>query len=306
MKTLNAFLIPIVALGLMTFVACDAGGGGSSSDDDAAAADAATGDTPGTPDDDVATPDPDGVTPEDEGQVEPDEGPACTDECNMGGAGCNGNVTWSCQDVEGCLAKVQGDDCSDVGQVCTGAGTCEDPGGPVNDKIICPEFLGCLIEECQAVLNDEAQLQACVQQAFTAVCAPKAETMNETNLFLDWNNCLANNCADAADNKAAVNCQRENCLAETAECYSGSVYGIGPCNEIEGCLGADCAQPLQAPCMRTCLNDATKPAVESFFDMDLCVQAQCVDSPDPQACAQQVLATPTCSLEFTQCAGDGG
>jgi hypothetical protein len=238
-----------------------------------------------------------------------DGGTGCDDECIQGQKGCDGNLTWSCDyDADGCLTMFQGNNCAALSQVCDPAtGTCKSQDGTTPDKLLCPDILPCALDACSDIDPnvDQAGFQACAQAALTT-CMQQAETQNETLLFQGWLTCLQTFCATVTTDADLAECQRTNCLAPTADCYSGGIYGGGVCSDIDACIQGSCAPPIATGCLRSCLNETAQDGVAAFFDLQLCTQGACMGQADQDACFQQVVNTPVCSEPFTTCLGDQG
>lgn len=289
---------------------CDSGSSNGSSGSDTATTpqsdtgNGTAGDTSGS-ESDVATSG-DTSLADDGGGVGPDDAgtSACTDSCNQGQSGCDGNMTWTCDyDADGCLTQFQGTNCAALGQACDPAsGTCKNLDGGTPDKLLCPDILPCAIENCDPSAPD---FQTCAQAAL-AVCAQQVESQNELTLFQTWQTCLGDNCAAAQGDEAYIDCMRTFCLPSYADCYTGGTYGVGQCGEIDGCAQSSCAPPISSACIRGCMSDATSDAVISYFDLSLCAQAACADAApgvDFQACFQQAIQSPVCGEPYLTCIG---
>lgn len=170
--------------------------------------------------------------------------------------------------------------------------------GPDPGEGICPGLLECVAE--------------CATEQCVTTCLGRADNNDEVALVnayitcLDTNNCfLESSPATPEQIKAAIECERTNCLSENADCQSGGVYGSGTCRVIATCLqGCDEGDML---CERGCLAASSEAAVEAFFDVSLCATRECYGQPNFQTCAQQaVSAAGPCNATYNACFGDTG
>jgi len=210
---------------------------------------------------------------------------ACTDLCDAGTVGCQGDVAWFCTFMDGCYKKNAVADCSLVGQFCS-EGQCVEEDGSAGSSlgILCPDMNDCIIQNCP-----NSGDPFCMESALNDICSPMAESDLEIQNFLAWNNCIQNSCQGAATQGALYGCIRTSCLHEVAECYSGGVYGPGYCDTFDACAIAcpgGTSMTSYHKCLRGCANQVSKQGVEIFFDANYCMNEACLDEGMSASCVE--------------------
>ena len=210
---------------------------------------------------------------------------ACTNVCEPGTVGCQGSVAWFCSLIDGCYIKNAVADCSLVGQLCSEGQCVQDDGSAGTSlTLLCPDMNDCLIANCENTGDP-----VCMENAFTNVCSPQAESETEIQNFLAWNGCIQTHCQTAQSQGQLYGCIRNNCIHEVAECYSGGNYGAGYCDGFEGCAIAcpGSSMPTYHKCLRDCANLTTKQGLEVFFNANYCMNEACLDQSMAQACVDE-------------------
>ena len=203
-----------------------------------------------------------------EGQCMPCQ-PACTGkEC--GADGC-GSTCGTCEEGDLCMF-----------------GTCEPP--PLAN---CLDLAPCIMAACK----ETDDLATCITEALVT-CGPADSAAEEASATV-LVNCMADNGCPFDGSGAAAGCQRGNCLVETVGC-SQAVEGTLECHEMVSCIGSDTCltdimtgEPTNA-CIKDCLTTGSADAVTKYWDLMLCVDAQCLDSDvydDMQLCFNEETDT---------------
>jgi hypothetical protein len=222
---------------------------------------------------------------------------ACVDLCDEGTVGCQGTVAWFCTETGPCMKKKAVADCSLVGQLCKDGQCVEEDGNPGTTLgILCPDIHDCLIANCPNTGD-----AFCMEVAFIDICSPLAENDTEIQNFMNWNGCIQNNCQGATSQGQLYGCLRTSCLHETAECYSGGVYGPGYCDTFNTCVIAcpgGTSMVAYHKCLRACTSQVSKQAVEVFFNANYCMNEACLDQGMAQACVEDA--------QYGACYGDIG
>lgn len=218
----------------------------------------------------------------------------CTNVCEAGSVGCQGTVAWFCSLIDGCYTKNPVADCSLVGQQCSEGQCVQDDGSAGSSlKLLCPDMNDCLISNCENTSD-----AACMENAFTNICSPQAESETEIENFLAWSGCIQTHCGAAQSQGELYGCLRSQCIHEVAQCYSGGAYGAGYCDSFEGCAVAcpGSSMPTYHKCLRDCANGTSKVGLEVFFNANYCINEACLDQGMSQGCIEEA--------QYGMCYGD--
>ncbi|MDP6945503.1 MAG: hypothetical protein QF464_15245 [Myxococcota bacterium] len=219
----------------------------------------------------------------------------CESQCdgkNCGDDGCGGLCgscfgTYTCEEglctpcQPDCGDKSCGDDgCGDTCGVCAEPEVCTDWQCGPPPLAICLDIVPCLMGACADSAGDIA---TCIADEIAA-CGP-ADSPGEEASATALVTCMADQGCTFEPGSARAECQRGNCLQETVTC-SQSSEGEAECHTLLQCLeGDDCPKDVMTgeptiACLADCLATGTAEAVEKYWELMLCVDAQCLGSPD--------------------------
>ena len=238
------------------------------------------------------TPDGGGIAPDEDGEG---SGPACEPDCtgkNCGDNGCGGLCgtcfgNYSCEEgtCTPCQPQCEGKTCGDdgcgascgecaEGEVCT-ASQCGPPPPP-----ICLQMTPCLMEACA----DSAEgIDTCLEEAASS-CGP-AETPAQESAAVGLVSCMAENGCSLQQDANGAECQGGFCMAETVSC-SQAVEGVEECHTILNCIDGDsCPKDfltgeVEITCVAECIENASAEAAAKYWDLVLCVDAECLGNPE--------------------------
>lgn len=168
---------------------------------------------------------------------------------------------------------------------------------------ICPEIVQCRLEACAREEPEDAGT------CFTGATCDAALTADETTAADALVACIADHC-NTVDPKVGklYECQRVSCLPETVACW-GAGAGTEGCGKVTGCAEA-CVDPLfgdeDVACVRGCLEKGKPESVPLYWDLELCLKSECIETPADETCEQKAKSFPECSEFNVQCQGDVG
>ncbi|MGM0578039.1 MAG: hypothetical protein ACQEXJ_20110 [Myxococcota bacterium] len=177
---------------------------------------------------------------------------------------------------------------------------------PVTEELICPELADCAFTACDG-LEGQA-LTDCLADPF-ATCADPVSA-EEATLAEALVTCMGDGaCSLDVEDGAHFECQRTKCLAETVACWQTEVVD-DTCANLRACIKG-CEDPLfgglEPPCVRDCMNEGDELAVTLFWDLQLCAEAQCADSIEPQVCKDTAITDSLeCADPAEECLGNVG
>lgn len=257
----------LLALVVTAGAGCDSGSGTTS--EDATATDTASGSDTTTTPDEGTTPDtasqPDTATVEDTHTPPPDTGPADT--------------------------AVQDTAAQDTApQVTT-----------------CMEHMACATDACAQAT--EADVATCLTGAEGTCGLASDSTDGEVTAAFALAECLAKHNCPVDGTSKQWKCQAANCLTEDAACRVGTTsFGTGTCTDTRQCFAGCQPDIFGTPdyaCLRTCAQVGTESDLETYLDLQYCLDEQCWDSADKVTCEQQAKGS-LCGLEESNCSGDLG
>ncbi|MFT7578943.1 MAG: hypothetical protein ACI9MR_000605 [Myxococcota bacterium] len=172
----------------------------------------------------------------------------------------------------------------------------------------CVGVLSCVDSQCVG-LAGEART-TCLAGCATAADEGVKAAYNELDSCMSTAGCYpATNPPTDKEIQDQADCQRGNCLDETATCLAGT-FGAGSCPDLNGCVNSNCIDRKDLACVSTCMQGSTMIFANDWLDYSLCIENSCYDSTMTQlefeACEQQARNNPQCSLEDTACFGDIG
>jgi len=248
-----------------------------------------------------------------------DAPPPCEPQCEgktCGDNGCGGLCgtcfgAYTCEEgvctpcVPQCEGKTCGNDgCGGTCGDCTEPEVCTDSqcGPPPPSR--CLEMAPCVMAAC---VDAGDEMATCITEG-TAACGPAVTPVQEA-ASAALVTCLADNGCSLAEGPDRAECQRIFCLEETVAC-SQSAEGELECHTILQCLeGDECPKDFMTGeptigCIADCLVDGTADAVAKYWELTLCVDAQCLESDydDMDLCFSEETDTGgACRWPFRDC-----
>ena len=188
------------------------------------------------------------------------------------------------------------DQCADpsmTGTFCNQPAMAPDTGPP-----ICPGIDACVFEQCAGTPIDK--LEECAEIA-ALTCSPGAESA-ELELWEELLTCKATECLDYDVKTTTYDCWRVSCIEEIVGCYATG-FGDTKCFLMGGKI-ADCEDDtghMNWACYRDGMNQGSEIGVTNYLSLQLCIEGQCHDKENQEACLVEAKTHPSCIQEWADC-----
>ncbi len=171
----------------------------------------------------------------------------------------------------------------------------------------CPEHLACATGACAQ--EAEADVATCLAGA-EGTCGLASDSEDgEVTAAYALAECLAATPCPVDGTSKQWKCMAANCLTEDAACRVGTTsFGTGNCTDTRQCFAGCQPDIFGTPdyaCLRGCAQVGTEQALETFLDLQYCLNEHCWDSADKVTCEQQAKGS-FCQVEESNCSGDLG